>query len=343
MAKTFIGPDLIKKIYIGNNKIKKVYIGSSHVYSASHIVTYHINTNNIVQKEIDDDTDAISQAPTAELSGWTFVGWREDQAANPTVISSKNVLVDGIHLYAVFKQVVYLYYNGNGASGGSVATQSQFKYYNNSSAANPTFTVSSNGFTKTDNRFIGWGLNQGSTVQYSAGNSVALSASATMYAVWQLSYNPNPSQWVYSRAYMMYGDDNTRYSGATSGYVTWGGPRYVSQVAVYCNKWDSVAYGYSGDGSQYFSDDRKYCYCNIYGINDANNPGNRTLIAQKSISVSQKWDGDPFFYAWWGWIPVNGSYAGIWIEVPDAYVRASAPSDPRSWRTWQFSKLQLPF
>ena len=140
-AKTYLGDTQIKKIFKGDTKIKYVYLGDSLVYADSHVVTYSISSGNVVTKEIDDGADAIANAPTASLPGWTFVGWRTDTAANPAVLPSYTVLSDNVTLYAVFQRTIYMYFNGNGATGGSVATQSATQYYNNGIYTTPTFTI----------------------------------------------------------------------------------------------------------------------------------------------------------------------------------------------------------
>lgn len=103
------------------------------------------------------------------------------------MVASGNVLGslemgDGpVTLYAVFRQMVTLSYNGNGATSGSTAAQTGYRYYNNGNVANPIFTVKANGFSRSGYIWTGW--MSGST-GYAAGQSVTLSSSLSLAAQW---------------------------------------------------------------------------------------------------------------------------------------------------------------
>ncbi len=121
----------------------------------------------------------------AALSGWSFNGWCTSSGATAGISYgsiSGLALAANLTLYGRYSQAITLSYNGNGASGGSVATQSGTRYWNSGNVANPTFTLQANGFTRSGYNFTAWALNGGT--QYAAGTSVSLAASATMYAVW---------------------------------------------------------------------------------------------------------------------------------------------------------------
>ena len=121
----------------------------------------------------------------AALSGWSFNGWCTSSGATAGISYSSISgleLAANLTLYGRYSQTITLSYNGNGASGGSVAAQSGTRYWNSGNVANPTFTLQANGFTRSGYNFTAWALNGGT--QYAAGTSIALAASATMYAVW---------------------------------------------------------------------------------------------------------------------------------------------------------------
>ncbi len=121
----------------------------------------------------------------AALSGWSFNGWCTSSGATAGISYSSISgleLAANLTLYGRYSQTITLSYNGNGASGGSVAAQSGTRYWNSGNVANPTFTLQANGFTRNGYNFTAWALNGGT--QYAAGTSIALAASATMYAVW---------------------------------------------------------------------------------------------------------------------------------------------------------------
>lgn len=319
MPKLYIGDERIRKVYIGEDRIKKIYIGNDLVFSDSHLVTYHINTNDVRQVEVDDGENALDSqwAPTATLSGFTFVGWRQDTQANPSVLPSKTVTEDNIHLYAVFSRTLTLTYNGNGATSGSTASQTGTQYYNNGNLGNPTLIVNPNGYGRRDYNFIGWGLNQAGVVQYQAGTAVTITNNSVMYAIWQLSYNPYPSQWVIG----------TISNLMASVYVTWGGPRWVTNVSTHSKKWGFSASGY--EGTNYIYDDRTKCHAWVYGVTNLANPqAGAVLLAVQEVDVTRAFSDTLVMTS-----PVNGSYSGILVKW-DAYQRSIQPSSQGSWNAW---------
>ncbi|MDE6638991.1 MAG: InlB B-repeat-containing protein [Acetatifactor sp.] len=172
------------KIYIGNAKVSKVYLGSTKIYSSGSTCTY-ICDGNTYQEEVDEGASCLSPKTfTPAKSGWEFAGWRQDTAANGSVLSSLAMGGAPITLYAVFRQTITLSYNGNSATSGSTAAQTSYRYYNNGNVANPSFTLRSNGFSRSGYTFSKWALNSANGTQYAAGGSITLTASAIMYAVW---------------------------------------------------------------------------------------------------------------------------------------------------------------
>jgi hypothetical protein len=180
-----------KKLYLGTGtedvEIKKVYSfpGDHEVYSSGHVVSYHIDTDNVVEQEVDDGADCISNAPSVSVPGYTLHGWREDTTASATVLESKECDDEGIVLYAVLKKTISVTYNGNGSTGGSTDGQTGTKYYNNGNSLNPTFTLSANGYTKVNYVSSGkWAEGSAGGTQYSVGASRTLGEDTTYYACW---------------------------------------------------------------------------------------------------------------------------------------------------------------
>lgn len=181
MAKGYIGSNTYK-CFFGNVKMKKGYIGGTRVYSAGEIVTYIIDTGITKQEEVDEGSSTLSPKTfTPSKTGWTFIGWRSDKTANGSVLTSKIMGDSPITLYAVFRQTITVSYDGNGHTGGSTASQTGYRYYNNGNVANPSFTLQSNGFTKTGYVFDKW-TNSGNT--YSAGQKITISTNMVMYATY---------------------------------------------------------------------------------------------------------------------------------------------------------------
>ncbi len=187
MAKGFLGASGYKA-YLGNIKLKKGYIGDRRVYSAGNVVTYNVSPGVSYQEEVDSDASVLSPTSfTPSLSGWTFVGWREDTAASGSVLTSKTMGDDPIALYAVFRQTVTLSYNGNGNTSGSTAAQAGMRYYNNGNILNPSFSLRTNGFGKTNYYFTAWAIGGASGTQYAPGKTVTLSQNTVFYACWHIN------------------------------------------------------------------------------------------------------------------------------------------------------------
>lgn len=130
----------------------------------------------------------------ATLSGWNARGWSQYTTGNGAIAYnslSGTGISDSITLYAMYQQNITLSYAANGGIG-AIESQSGIRYYNPGSGAvvDPTFTVKANSFTRTTYTFARWRLNSTSGTAYSPGNTVILSASATLYAEWTYVGNP---------------------------------------------------------------------------------------------------------------------------------------------------------
>lgn len=158
-------------------------------------IAYHVTTSTTYTEKKEPGEDALSYSTfTPSFSGYTFVGWREDNTASGTVLSSKTVETTAINLYAVFKKTITItYYNNTTTSATSTGTQ----YYNNGNIVNPKFTInqaSRSGFTAR-----GWstGTEANASVTYSSISNREFSANATLYGLYQatvtVSYNGNGS------------------------------------------------------------------------------------------------------------------------------------------------------
>ncbi|MCM1027117.1 MAG: InlB B-repeat-containing protein, partial [Roseburia sp.] len=213
----------------------------------------------------------------AALSGWAARGWSTGTAGNSGITYSNGVAFtrdSNVTLYGMYYQTITLYYNGNGNTGGSTANQTGTRYYNsNGNVTNPSFTLSANGFAKTGYTFSAWALNGGT--QYSAGASVTLAASATMYAVWTYVGAP------------FYIVDKYTCQDNYANAITWSmvSGSNVSKVRTWtAGMYGSTVYGTSTGGN-----------CGFKAKSSAiNTNGNRTL----SISAGSSNEG--------GQITVNG-------------------------------------
>ena len=189
MGYTYVGSNRKIKAYLGSDsgfiEVDRMYYGNIRVYPNAGNVTYVVDNGISYIEEVDIDDSCLSPTTfTPSKSGWTFIGWREDTAANSSVLSSKIMDGNDVTLYAVFRQTITLSYNGNGATGGSTASQSGTRYYNNGNTANPSFVLKGNGYSRTDHSFINWRMGSASGSAYNPGASVALSGSTVFYAAW---------------------------------------------------------------------------------------------------------------------------------------------------------------
>lgn len=217
MAGYYIGNKF--KIVCGNNKIKKGICGGNIIYSGANPVTYYVDTDIVYVEEADEGDSVLSPSTfTPSKSGWTFVGWREDNAASSSVYSNLVMEDTSITLYAVFEQTITLSYNGNGSTSGYTESQTKAQYYNNGNVVNPSFTLMNNGFTKTNHSFINWAIGSANGMQYAVGDSVTLSASTVFYAVWEINDKVLVSNYIPASGYSFVGSGNYEDNGYNS---TW--------------------------------------------------------------------------------------------------------------------------
>ena len=204
------------KLYIGNKKVKAAYLGATKVYSSGNIVTYKVDTNTTYTEEVEEGASCLlPKTFTPTKSGWTFVGWRSDAAANANVYMSYIMGDNPVTLYAVFKQTVTLTTVANSVT----SKQNKDRLYNNVNITNPVFTVtnpSKNGAT-----FLGWSSSASSTtVSNSSIANLSLSDSATRYAVFKYADATETSgngtyTTTSSKTMTLYELDTTKYESHT--------------------------------------------------------------------------------------------------------------------------------
>ena len=171
-----------------NTELDRILYGDTIVYQRITVNYYCENTVYRSVKVVSGNSVDLSSNNAASKSGWSFLGWRTDKTANGTVQSSITAGTTDINLYAIYRQSITLSYNGNGATGGSTASQTGYKYYNSGNTVNPSFTLRSNGFSRTNYRFVNWRMGSASGTAYNAGATVTLSSNTVFYAYWQLVY-----------------------------------------------------------------------------------------------------------------------------------------------------------
>ncbi len=171
--------------------LDKVIYDDVVVYERTRTVTYYSESTNTKTAQVVPGSNVdLSSSYAASKSGWTFVGWRKDKTASGTVESSITMGNNPLSLYAVYRASVTVSYNGNGGSG-SVASETKYKYYNNGNTVNPSFTLKSNGFSRSYYTFVNWRLGSASGTAYNVGASVTLSSNTTFYAAWTAQTQSN--------------------------------------------------------------------------------------------------------------------------------------------------------
>ena len=202
------GIDVIK---YNNTELDKVIYNDTTVYQRITVNYYCENTVYKSTKVISGNNVDLSSSNAASKSGWSFIGWRLDKTASSSVQSSITAGTSTINLYAVYRQTISVTYNGNGATSGSTASQSGYRYYNNGNITNPSFTLRSNGFSRTNYSFVNWRMGSASGTAYNAGSSVTLSSNTTFYASWEEVF----TGYLYNR-----GNEFTTFTGGWNGSGT---------------------------------------------------------------------------------------------------------------------------
>lgn len=178
-----IGSSSLKRIYVGDAKIKQGYLGAERVYASGNIVTYNVDSSVMYAEEV--DCDATCLAPTSftpAKSGYTFVGWREDNSAAGSVLTEKAMGDEPITLYAVFRKTITLtLYNG-----ASTATKKTgYQYYNNGNITNPAFTVAQTALSGWTTRGWSKGTTGNGSIAYSSLNNTTFAVDTTLYGMYQ--------------------------------------------------------------------------------------------------------------------------------------------------------------
>lgn len=146
-----------------------------------------------------------------QKSGYTFVGWGTSSSDTTADYSAGGSYTTNASdtLYAIWKKTIELSYNVNG--GSNQPSKQSATIYNATTSSK--FTISNSTPVRTGYTFLGWSTSASATsATYSAGGSITISSSTTLYAVWKIvtytiSYNANGGTGKI--------DDQTKNHGAT--------------------------------------------------------------------------------------------------------------------------------
>lgn len=192
----YFGNTKIGKIFCGDKQIKNIYHGDILVYSSAPravAVTYYVDNGISYTENVLIGDNVLSPSTfIPEKNGWEFIGWRQDTAAGADVLTGLTMGDEPITLYAVFRKLITVsYYNG------SVTKQmtTGYRYYNNLTIVNPTFTIAQVGVTNFTTRGWSTGTTGDAVISYPTISGTPFDADITLYGMYQqnitLSYNGN--------------------------------------------------------------------------------------------------------------------------------------------------------
>ncbi|MBN2878383.1 MAG: InlB B-repeat-containing protein [Clostridia bacterium] len=126
--------------------------------------------------------DKVSRPSDPSRTGYSFGGWFSDAACDPAdEWDFANTIVSGdLTLYAKWTIENFdLVYDGNGATGGSMSSESM--------TFGTTKNLTANAYTSTDGVFLGWNTaSDGSGLSYLDGASFTMNTEGTtLYAEWE--------------------------------------------------------------------------------------------------------------------------------------------------------------
>ena len=165
-------------------------------------ITYEPNggTGSMESQTKTAGKDLVLSLNAFTRTGYTFQGWATSPTGGIAYANGATYTDDAdITLYAVWKINTYtVTYNGNGATGGSMASST--KTYG------VALTLRTNTFTRTAFSFQGWATSPSGGVVYGDGASYTTNANITLYAVWKANnpahYDSTGDYWYVENGYM---------------------------------------------------------------------------------------------------------------------------------------------
>ncbi|MCM1096939.1 MAG: glycine-rich protein [Ruminococcus flavefaciens] len=154
-------------------QIRAVYLGENTIFAAGITVRYHIDADTVIRQTAALSNDVVADAPAAALAGYTFVGWREDDAPNKTVLGKKILdSEEDVDLYAVFRRPITIGMLDNGAvliDGRETEEFDDTLYYNNGNAESEGIVIPECPYEWEGKTFCGWNTDSYSVPTYIPG------------------------------------------------------------------------------------------------------------------------------------------------------------------------------
>ncbi len=236
-------------------------------YGTSEISYYYLTDGSYIETEHDivlknheevfSDSNPVSPASvTRDGNTLTFAGWRSNYTGYTSDVTTPTSKWDeDTQYFAVYTAPVTLSYSANGGKSSIGEQQGTVRYVTNpagtspySSRQNVSLTVTSASPTHTDKcKFLGWSTNSSATkADYTKNNTISLSTSVKLYAVWQdHSFNTNGFCTVCSK-YQPATVSGTTVSIANPGQLLWFAGHVNGDTSM-CGTYDkNVTNSYNG-------------------------------------------------------------------------------------------------
>lgn len=258
-----------------NDKIKTAYwtsLGRERLNDNNKItqtdvkITFDINGGNIDLSSFNKvykygEKIQFPQSNELKRQGYTFGGW--SKTSNGEVVDASTQKAYGsTTYYAKWQANTYtIRYDGNGATSGNTA--------NSTHTYNQYKSLTSNGYTKTGYKFLGWSTTKGGTVEYIDKDNVSNISDGTdktLYAVWGKIITVDVNERYNGGTEMNggYGTFKVWFDGQESGVVS---DFYLKDVYIGTMKIIQVTpnSGYTFTGITVYTDGVK---TGTYGIGD---------------------------------------------------------------------------
>lgn len=274
------------------------YIGAGSI--SGNIFTFGAGNATVTGSYVNDDKITLPSVST--YTDYTFDGWYTAASGGSyvgqagTQISPSTYNGQTLYAHGTKAQINthILNYNVNGGSG---SISSQYQY---TTATYTYFTVTSSRPSRSNYTFLGWSENSSATSpSYYENNSIYVSGSKTLYAVWQ--YN-QPKEYKYYLYYNANGGTNT--PSATEGTST----NPSEYITLYCTYQKPTKTNYT-----------------FLGWSESPNATTPTYYAGNAVRVGYD---DKTLYAVWQY---NGSSGGGSTDNPPT-IRFNSPTSVTSWK-----------
>ena len=224
-------------------------------------------------------------------TGYNFSRWTTNSNGTGTSYYTGNTYYGSSGsdtLYAQWTRRSYtITFNGNGATGGSTASQT--KYYGSS------ISLRANGFTRTGYTFQGWATSATGGVVYADGGTYSANASDTLYAVWADTTAPTLSRVTYAQ------NDGTSYYVYAYATDSGSGINRVEFPTWTDYEWQDDIIWHNGTAGSWTVNGQTYNYRYLVKASEHNNEYGKYITHVYAYDNAGNQVG-------------NGSMTNIWID-----------------------------